>query len=331
MAGPKSSPSVLPLSSRRPSSWAGCPFGHGRSSSSLTLLRRAARRHGDRPRWCHRWSRFSIWQWDPWIRQLTEWPGARRSPTGSSRSWWPSSSFVMFVRRPRRSVVDGEVVEVREPGNARPGCGLRRPRSAVPRRQLVPRTASEAYVASIELLARRPESGRGMLPRRPPSMPAGFAPTQSARRLVVSPRITRWPNSGSGLLGTVRTSPRRSSVGDVSVRPEGGQPRIARQRNGGDGGESNSPSRTLLRRPLRACPMIYRRPPERASAPCRTVQSRAPRSGFTPDYVTLVRIASSLDDASTTHEEEAASTLTLLPKQRERESTGGCQVLLFAT
>ena len=77
--------------------------------------------------------------------------------------------------------------------------------------------------------------------------------------------------------------------------------------------------------------MVCRRPPERASAPCRAVQSRAPRSGLTPDYVTLVRIAASLDDASTTREAEVASTLTLLPKQRERESTGGCQVLLFAT
>ena len=105
----------------------------------------------------------------------------------------------------------------------------------------------------------------------------------------------------------------------------------ARKGDGGDGGESNSPSRTLLRRPLRACPMVCRRPLERASAPCRAVQSRAPRSGLTPDYVTLARIAASLDDASTTHEAEVASTLTLLPKQRERESTGGCQVLLFAT
>ena len=99
---------------------------------------------------------------------------------------------------------------------------------------------------------------------------------------------------------------------------------------GGDGGESNSPSRTLRRRPLRACPMVCRRPPDRASAPCRTVQSRAPRSGLTPDYVTLVRIAASLHDASTTREAEVASTLTLLPKQRGRESTGGCQVLRFA-
>ena len=100
---------------------------------------------------------------------------------------------------------------------------------------------------------------------------------------------------------------------------------------GGDGGESNSPSRTLRRRPLRACPMVCRRPPGRASALCRAVQSRAPRSGLTPDYVTLIRIAAPLSDASTTREAEVASTLTLLPKQRERESTGGCQVLLFAT
>ena len=100
--------------------------------------------------------------------------------------------------------------------------------------------------------------------------------------------------------------------------------------SGGDGGESNSPSKTLRRRPLRACPMLCRRPPGRTSAPCRTVQSRVPRSGLTPDYATLIRIAAPLSDASTTREAEVASTLTLLPKQRGRESTGGCQVLRFA-
>lgn len=105
---------------------------------------------------------------------------------------------------------------------------------------------------------------------------------------------------------------------------------LGRGGHGGDGGESNSPSRTLRRGPLRACPMLCRRPPERTSAPCRAVQSRAPRSGLTPDYATLVRIAASLHDASTTREAEVASTLTLLPKQRGRESTGGCQVLRFA-
>jgi hypothetical protein len=76
--------------------------------------------------------------------------------------------------------------------------------------------------------------------------------------------------------------------------------------------------------------MVCRRPPERASAPCRTVQSRAPRSGLTPDYATLIRIAASLNDASTARETEAASTLTLPLTRRGRESTGGCQVLRFA-
>src|SRR6187401_1513680 len=104
----------------------------------------------------------------------------------------------------------------------------------------------------------------------------------------------------------------------------------AEKSNGGDGGESNSPSRTLHREPLRACPMFCRRSPGRASALCRAIQSRVPRSGLSPDYATLVRIAAPLHDASTTREAEAASTLTLPPKRRGRESTGGCQVLLFA-
>jgi len=119
-----------------------------------------------------------------------------------------------------------------------------------------------------------------------------------------------------------------------------GQSQLSRRRRqrptrvrsvGGDGGESNSPSRTLCRRPLRACPMVCRRPPGRASAPCRTVQSRAPRSGLSSDYATLIRDASPLHDASTIRGEEMASTLTLLPlTRRGRESTGGCQVLRFA-
>src|SRR4029079_14225323 len=86
--------------------------------------------------------------------------------------------------------------------------------------------------------------------------------------------------------------------------------------SGGDGVESNSPSRTLRRRPLRACPMLCRRSPGRASAPCRTIQSRAPRSGLSPDYATLIRIAAPLHDASTTRGTEVASTLTLPPKRR---------------
>jgi|GEM_PF-1158601 len=102
----------------------------------------------------------------------------------------------------------------------------------------------------------------------------------------------------------------------------------ATKRSGGDGGESNSPSRTFSRRPLRVCPMICRRTRNPTSAPCGGLQSR-PLSGLTPGYVTLTGSASSLIDASTAHEDEAASTLTLLPKQRRREQADDCQLLRF--
>ena len=98
---------------------------------------------------------------------------------------------------------------------------------------------------------------------------------------------------------------------------------------GGDGGESNSPSRTFSRRPLRACPMVCRHPPRPASAPSTEDQSR-PLSGFAPDYATLLRSASPLHDASTARGDEAASTLTLRPRPRGRERSGGCQLLRFA-
>ena len=48
------------------------------------------------------------------------------------------------------------------------------------------------------------------------------------------------------------------------------------------------------------------------SAPWPRIQSR-PLAGLLPGYVTLTRSASSLDDASTAREDEAASTLTLRP------------------
>ena len=72
--------------------------------------------------------------------------------------------------------------------------------------------------------------------------------------------------------------------------------------------------------------MIYRRAPGRPSAVCRTLQSRS-LAGFSSGYATLPRTAPPLNDASTAHGGEAASTLTLLPKQRGREQTGCCQLL----
>src|SRR5689334_14463084 len=62
---------------------------------------------------------------------------------------------------------------------------------------------------------------------------------------------------------------------------------------------------------LRACPMLCRRLPGRPSAGSPAVQSRVPRSGLSPDYATLIRIAAPLHDASTTRGAEVASTLTL--------------------
>jgi hypothetical protein len=88
-----------------------------------------------------------------------------------------------FVRQPRRSVVTGDVVEVREverPTRMR----VHRPRLPVPRPQPVPRTASEAYLASIELLARWPEWARH----------ASETPAEHARRLrgdPIGPSLSR--------------------------------------------------------------------------------------------------------------------------------------------
>lgn len=64
-----------------------------------------------------------------------------------------------LVRRPRRSVVDGDVIEVRETEGPI-GLRLRRPRLPMARRQPAPRNASEAYLASLALLERWPASMR---------------------------------------------------------------------------------------------------------------------------------------------------------------------------
>src|SRR5918993_5339480 len=87
---------------------------------------------------------------------------------------------------------------------------------------------------------------------------------------------------------------------------------IVIEASGGDGGESNSPSRTFCRSPLRACPMVCRRTAGLPSAASRPLQSH-PLSGFAQDYVTLIQSASPLGDASTAHGDEAASTLTWPP------------------
>src|SRR6476469_1470593 len=77
-------------------------------------------------------------------------------------------------------------------------------------------------------------------------------------------------------------------------------------------GESRTPRpEPFTRDQPRACPMLCRQPAGLPSAGSLTVQSRAPRSGLASDYATVIGVASSLNDASTAREDEAASTLTL--------------------
>ena len=107
-------------------------------------------------------------------------------------------AFVLIralVKRPRRSVVDGEVVEDREV--ERPiGMRLRRPQVRMPRRRGAPRSASEAYVASLEVL------GGSARVRAPRVRDAGRARRSASAgrsdgRSGSWPRTTHWPNSGN--------------------------------------------------------------------------------------------------------------------------------------
>jgi hypothetical protein len=89
----------------------------------------------------------------------------------------------MLVRRSRRAVVHSTPVEVRE--FERPtGMRLRRPRLPIPRRQGAPRTASEAYVASIDILAEWPE-----FERLPSETPAEHA--RRVRGAGIGPSLSR--------------------------------------------------------------------------------------------------------------------------------------------
>jgi hypothetical protein len=88
-----------------------------------------------------------------------------------------------LVRRPRQAAVDGAVVEVRE-AEGPIGMSFQRPHLSVRRRHQVPRTASEAYVASLDLLARWPE-----LARLPAETPAAHA--RRMRAAPIGPPLSR--------------------------------------------------------------------------------------------------------------------------------------------
>jgi hypothetical protein len=82
-----------------------------------------------------------------------------------------------LLRRPLLSTVESDLIEVRERERPTGGFRLRRPYLPIPRRHFVPRTASEAYLASLEVLGHRPEAAR-----RETETPA-----EHARRLRASP------------------------------------------------------------------------------------------------------------------------------------------------
>ena len=152
--------------------------------------------------------------------------------------------------------------------------------------------------------------------------------SQGCRRRIPWSRTsstTSWQSAEPTTSASFDTAPTLRRTGCTSSGTRYGRPSrsVKRQRPrrddgvvpcsfGGDGGESNSPSKTFCRRPLRAYPMICRRSVVPASAPWRRIQSR-PLAGLTPSYVTLTRSASPLNDASTARGDEAASTLTLRP------------------
>jgi uncharacterized protein DUF4129 len=82
-----------------------------------------------------------------------------------------------LLNRTRRAGVDQDVVEVREIEPPTGGIRLRRPPRPRPRRSRDPRTASEAYLASLELLATSPDATR-----RPDETPG-----EHARRIASDP------------------------------------------------------------------------------------------------------------------------------------------------
>ena len=65
-----------------------------------------------------------------------------------------------LLRRNGRLAADGGVPEIREIERPAGGIRLRRPNRSTPRRAGVPETASDAYLATLELLARSPGSAR---------------------------------------------------------------------------------------------------------------------------------------------------------------------------
>lgn len=94
-------------------------------------------------------------------------------------------------------------------------------------------------------------------------------------------------------------------------------------------GESRTPRpEPAVRDQLRACPVVCRRSIGRPPAACRSIQPRVPKLGLAPAYAALSRAAVPLHDASTTRGTKGRFHARLSGlRPREREQTGGCQLL----
>ncbi len=82
-----------------------------------------------------------------------------------------------FVQRPELTAVERDVVEIREIEPPSSGVRIRRPHLPIPRRGETPGTASEAYLASLSILAEQPDSARL----------STETPLEHARRLTADP------------------------------------------------------------------------------------------------------------------------------------------------
>jgi len=82
-----------------------------------------------------------------------------------------------FMGRPVPSLIDRDMVEIRETEGPAGGVRIRLPRLPPPRRRTVPHTASEAYLASLDMLAGSPDVARL----------GSETPAEHARRLRADP------------------------------------------------------------------------------------------------------------------------------------------------
>ena len=153
-----------------------------------------------------------------------------------------------LVKRPGRSTVDGDIVELRE-GEGPIGIRLHRPRRPIPRRH--PRPAERERGLRGE--PRDPCGGPdrcAVRPKRPPSTRTGSTPIRSGRRWGAWPPTTHSSNSATGRCRRPSTV-ERSSAGGACVRST-----VSRGTGPiGQGGPTDRPSPSAFRRADYICSM----------------------------------------------------------------------------